>query len=96
MSQGPYDDGSRMGGGRSYAIASLVLGIVSLPLIFVPPGGIYLGIFAVVGTLLARGRGSDSKMAVAGGIMGVVAALLGTFLAVGLCGPSILWFDCQA
>lgn len=97
MSPGPYDDGTRMSGGRSYAIASLVLGILSLPLIFVPPGGIYLGISAIVGTLLSQRRGGGHrKLAIAGGIMGLTAVLVGTFLGVGLCGPSILWFECRA
>lgn len=97
MSPGPYDDGRRLGGGRSYAIASLVLGVLSLPLIFMPPGGIYLGMSAVVGSLLAMRRGGGHrKMAIAGGILGVIAVLVGTFLAIGICGPSILWFECRA
>lgn len=97
MSRGPYDDGTRMSGGRSYGIASLALGILSLPLIFAPPGGIYLGMSAIIATFMSQRRGGGHrKMAIAGGIMGLVAVLIGTFLGVGLCGPSILWFDCQA
>ena len=97
MSPGPYDDGTRMSGGRSYAIAALVLGILSLPLIFVPPGGIYLGGSAIVGSMMAMRRGGGHrKLAIAGGIMGLVAVIVGTFLAVSICGPSILWFDCGA
>lgn len=96
MSQGPYDDGSRMGGGRSYAIASLVLGVLALPLVFAPPGGIYLGASAVIGALLSLRRGGGGWMPITGGVAGVLAVLVGTFLGVGLCGPSILWFVCRA
>jgi hypothetical protein len=66
------------------ALASLILGIVS---VFIPLGGVVLGIIAIVLAAIAyteinKGKSSGKGMAIAGGILG----LLGIFVTVAIYG----------
>lgn len=68
------------------AVASLVLGIVGLALLFIPFAGVLLGILAVafgfMGLKRAEATGGGRGLAIAGLVLGIVAAAFGLLFVV--------------
>jgi hypothetical protein len=68
------------------AVASLVLGIVGMALLFVPFIGVLLGILAVVfgymGMKRAEANGGGRGLAIAGLVLGIVAAAFGLLFVI--------------
>jgi len=72
--------GDSIGGTNTWAVASLVLGIVSLPgcFIFVPSVlAIVFGSLAMRGSRQAAGKSGGQGMAIAGIVMGTIGLVLG-------------------
>ena len=75
--------------GSGLAIASMVLGILSLPLFCFWPGAIPLGILATVLGFVARskvkaGTGAGGGMAMAGIVCGIIAIVLAILMLAGV------------
>ncbi|WP_291377969.1 DUF4190 domain-containing protein [Demequina sp.] len=83
----PPPMGDPMGGapqpqGKGMAIASLILGIVSVAMCLYWFLAIPAGVIAIVLGVIARGRGVGAGMALAGIITGALGAVLGLVVAV--------------
>lgn len=88
-----------MEGGRVFLVVLWVVAAGSVPLLLVPPLGAYLMVGAVLLWRWARPRSPDGTLKAVTRI--VVWAMFGIHLlwlglAIGLCGPTILVFECGA
>ena len=64
------------------AIASMVCGIIALPLIFTSIGGIIMGIVAIVLATYAKRQNGQSGFAVAGLVCGIIALIISVIVLI--------------
>ncbi|MGH8935969.1 MAG: hypothetical protein ACRDXD_06850 [Acidimicrobiia bacterium] len=80
-------------------VAALVLALASIPVFLFPPVGFYLAVAAFWLIWLPVSRAAHSGLATAARSVvwgGLVANVLWVLLAIGLCGPRLLIFICDA
>lgn len=80
-------------------VAALVLALASIPVFMFPPVGFYLAVAAFwliwlpVARVTRSGLATTARSVVWGGL---VANVLWVLLAIGICGPRVLLFACDA
>ena len=80
-------------------VAALVLALASIPVFLFPPVGFYLAVAGFWLIWLPVARAARSGLATAARSVvwgGLVANVLWVLLAIGICGPRLLLFACDA